>query len=63
MNVLAAKYLMIKYLFLFFFIFYFPLNAKLIETKNSNALCSNGEQDLIWNWINGSGTTKYINND
>lgn len=44
MNVLAAKYLMIKYLFLFFFIFYFPLNAKLIETKNSNALCSNGEQ-------------------
>ena len=23
----------------------------------------NSLQDLIWNWINGSGTTKYINND
>ena len=22
----------------------------------------NSLQDLIWNWINGSGTTKYINN-
>ena len=23
----------------------------------------NSLQDLIWNWINGSGTTKYINNN
>jgi len=23
----------------------------------------NSLQDLIWNWINGSGPTKYINND
>ena len=23
----------------------------------------NSLQDLIWNWINGSGPTKYINNN
>ena len=34
---------MIKLLFILF-LFCFPLNAKLIETKSPKALCSNGEQ-------------------
>ena len=34
---------MIK-LLLILFLFCFPLNAKLIETKSPKALCSNGEQ-------------------
>ena len=35
---------MLKILSLLFLLFYYPLNAKLIETKSSKALCSNGEQ-------------------
>ena len=36
--------IMYKILSLLFLLFYFPLNAKLVETKSPKALCSNGEQ-------------------
>ena len=35
---------MLKILSFLFILFYYPLNAKLIETKSPKALCSNGEQ-------------------
>ena len=35
---------MFRLLSLLFLLFYYPLNAKLIETKSPKALCSNGEQ-------------------
>ena len=35
---------MFKFLSFLFLFFYFPLNAKLIDTQNPKALCSNGEQ-------------------
>ena len=45
---------MFKFLSLFL-LFYFPLNAKLIETKNPNALCSNGEQ-ATFTFFEGNST-------
>ena len=67
-----------NFIIFFLFILFYPLNAKLIETKSPKALCSNGEQATFTffegksnNWlmyIQGGGVAanedqyRYLNN-